>query len=84
MSMATMDQRLHVQVREEDESFWATVDEYPGVFAAGDDLEELRESIEEGIRLMLAGPDEDLPNLRLSRLRLDPDEMTAGADLESV
>lgn len=81
MSMATMEQRLHVQVLEEDESFWATVDEYPGVFAAGDDLEELRESIEEGIRLMLVGPDEDLPNLRLSRLRLGPDETTAGADL---
>ena len=81
MSMATMEQRLHVNVREEEGSFWATVDEYPGVFAAGDDLEELRASIEEGICLMEAGPGEDLPSLRLSRLRPGPDESTAAADL---
>jgi predicted RNase H-like HicB family nuclease len=70
-----------MQIRQDDGAYWATVDEYPGVFAAGDDLEELRASLEEGIRLMEAGVDEDLPRLRLSKLRLGPDETTAGADL---
>jgi predicted RNase H-like HicB family nuclease len=79
-----MERRLHVQIRQDDGAYWATVDEYPGVFAAGDDLEELRASLEEGICLMVAGPDEDLPPLRLSNLRLGPDETTAGADLASA
>jgi len=43
---------LHIQLHPEDGSFWATVDEYPGVFATGDDLDELRESLEEGISLV--------------------------------
>jgi predicted RNase H-like HicB family nuclease len=81
VSMATMGQRLHVRVREEDGSFWATVDEYPGVFAAGDDLEELRASLEEGICLIKAEPGGEPPDLRLSRLRLEPGEATASAEL---
>ena len=81
MSMVTMEQRLHVRVREEDGSFWATVDEYPGVFAAGDDLEELRASVEEGVCLIMAEPDGDTPSLRLSQLRLEPGEATASAKL---
>jgi len=71
---------LHFRIRQEDGSFWATVDEYPGVFATGDDLEELRASLEEGIRLMKAGPGEDLPQIRLSSLTL-PSETSASADL---
>jgi hypothetical protein len=43
-------QQLHVNVRFEDEAFWATVDEFPGVFATGDNLDELRGSLEEGSR----------------------------------
>ena len=43
---------LHVKVRHEDDSLWATVDEFPGVFATGDNLDELRESLEEGISLV--------------------------------
>ncbi len=72
---------LHVKIRQEDGSFWATVDEYPGVLAMGDDLEELRASLEEGIRLMKAEPGEDLPELRLSELKLEPGETPASADL---
>lgn len=49
-------QTLNVRVRHEDGSLWATVDEFPGVFATGGDLEELRESLEEGIALWLAEP----------------------------
>jgi predicted RNase H-like HicB family nuclease len=74
-------QRVHVQIREEDGALWATVDEYPGVFAAGDDLEELRASLEEGICLMKAGLDDDVPRLRLSALRFEPGGTTARAEL---
>jgi predicted RNase H-like HicB family nuclease len=80
--MATMTRRrLHVQIRREDGAFWATVDEFPGVFATGDDLEEMRVSLEEGVRLMAAGPGEDVPQMRVSRLELGPDGSTAGAEL---
>jgi predicted RNase H-like HicB family nuclease len=50
-----MTQNVHVRVRFEDQAFWATVEEYPGVFATGDTLDELRESLEEGISLVLVG-----------------------------
>lgn len=79
--MATMEQRLRVRVREEEGAFWATVDEYPGVFAAGDDLEELRASLEEGICLIEAEPGGEVPVLRLSDLRVEPGEATASAEL---
>jgi predicted RNase H-like HicB family nuclease len=55
--------------------------EYPGVLATGDDLEELRASLEEGIRLMKAVPGEDVPELRLSELKLEPSETPASAEL---
>jgi predicted RNase H-like HicB family nuclease len=60
------ERNLQVKIRQEDGSFWATVDEYPGVLATGDDLEELRVILEEGIRMIKAEPGEDLPGLRLS------------------
>jgi predicted RNase H-like HicB family nuclease len=82
--MATMTHRLRVEIRREDGAYWATVDDYPGVFATGDDLEELRASLEEGICLMEAGPDEDVPSLRLSKLRRKPGKTTADADLTAV
>jgi predicted RNase H-like HicB family nuclease len=65
-------QHLHVNVRHEDDAFWATVDEYPGVLATGDDLDELRESLQEGIALVLAGP---------GALHLEPVAISAGAEL---
>jgi predicted RNase H-like HicB family nuclease len=72
---------LHVKIRQEDGSFWATVEEYPGVLGTGDDLEELRVSLEEGIRLMKVGPGKDLPELRLSELKLAPAGAPASAEL---
>jgi predicted RNase H-like HicB family nuclease len=63
-----MTQTVHVRVRFEDQAFWATVDEYPGVFATGDTLEELRESLEEGIALILQGADGKAPQAQLSVL----------------
>jgi predicted RNase H-like HicB family nuclease len=43
---------LHINVRSEDGAFWATVEEFPGVFATGDDVDELRESLREGVALV--------------------------------
>lgn len=48
---------LHIHARHEDGSFWATVEEFPGVFATGDGLDELWKSLEEGISLMLERSD---------------------------
>ncbi len=36
----------YTKIRQEDGSFWATVEEYPGGPATGDDLEELPASFE--------------------------------------
>ncbi|HUA73678.1 MAG TPA: type II toxin-antitoxin system HicB family antitoxin [Solirubrobacteraceae bacterium] len=74
-------QQLHVNVRLEDGSLWATVDEYPGVFATGDDLEELRESLQEGIALVLADPREEPPTVTLAPLHGEPVTTTVSAEL---
>jgi predicted RNase H-like HicB family nuclease len=74
-------QEMHVHVRFEDQSFWATVDEFPGVFATGDNLEELRESLEEGISLVLVGPGETPPVVSLTPLRSEPVATTASSEL---
>jgi predicted RNase H-like HicB family nuclease len=60
---------------------WATVDEYPGVFASGDNLEELRESLQEGIALVLADPGEEPPTVTLAPLNAEPVTTTASAEL---
>jgi len=72
---------LHVKVRHEDDSLWATIDEFPGVFATGDNLDELRESLEEGISLVLERPSGAVPTVTLQPLRLEPVETTASAKL---
>lgn len=64
-------QELNVRVRHEDSALWATVDEFPGVFATGDDLDELRASLEEGIALWQAKPGEPPAPVTLTDLRLD-------------
>jgi predicted RNase H-like HicB family nuclease len=79
--MEMPERRLNVRIRDEDGAVWATVDEYPGVLATGDDLEELRASLEEGIRLISADAGDDLPDLRLSELKLEPNETQASAEL---
>jgi predicted RNase H-like HicB family nuclease len=73
--------QLHLNVRHEDDAFWATVKEFPGVFATGDDLDELRCSLQEGIALILAAPGEQPPAVTLGALRLEPVAMSAGAEL---
>ena len=52
-------QRIHVNVRHEDGSYWAEVQELPGCFASGDTAAELIESVEEAVALYLAPPDAD-------------------------
>jgi predicted RNase H-like HicB family nuclease len=51
-------QEYTVTVHEEADSLWAEVDELPGCFATGDNLDELREALEEAISLYL----HDAPN----------------------
>lgn len=51
--MANLPTQLSLTIREEDGSYWATVAEFPGVFASGADLDELRTSLEEGIALYI-------------------------------
>lgn len=72
---------LHVEIRIEDGSLWATVREYFGVFATGDNLDELRDSIAEGIALMLAIPGESAPTVSLGDLRSTSDPVAATAHL---
>jgi predicted RNase H-like HicB family nuclease len=52
--MTMQPRELVVRVVFEDGSYWATVDEFPGVFAAGDSVEELRTSLEDGISLYIS------------------------------
>jgi predicted RNase H-like HicB family nuclease len=54
-----VDFTVHVH-DEGDEGLWAEVEELPGCFAAGSTLEELEESLTEGIGLYLSSPDRSL------------------------
>lgn len=45
---------MTVQVHFEAGTCWATVDEFPGLFAAGDTERELYESVADGLRVYLA------------------------------
>jgi len=51
---------LTAHLHSEDGSYWAEVPELPGCFAAGDTLDELLESLQEGAMLYL---DEDRPGV---------------------
>lgn len=74
-----MTQNVHVRVRFEDQAYWATVDEYPGVFATGDSLEELRASLEEGLSLVIEAADAQERPVRLSPLATGAIERSASA-----
>ncbi|HUY58843.1 MAG TPA: type II toxin-antitoxin system HicB family antitoxin [Solirubrobacteraceae bacterium] len=79
-----MTQTVHVRVRFEDQAFWATVDEYPGVFATGDTLDELRESLEEGVSLVLDEAGAGEQQVRLSPLPDDSVTTVATSELTLV
>ncbi|MDE3133541.1 MAG: type II toxin-antitoxin system HicB family antitoxin [Acidobacteriota bacterium] len=78
-----MTQTVHVRIHFEEQAYWATVDEYPGVFAAGDTLEELRASLEEGLALVIAGADPEQRPVHVSPLPAgaDADETVARSEL---
>ena len=74
----TMDAReIHVRVHLEDDALWATIVEYPGVFAAGESLVELRESLQEGLALYLSEPGREVSGAVLTLLPVEV-EATAG------
>lgn len=66
--MRSRDIKIRV-ITEDDGSMWATVDEMPGVFAAGDNLEEIRTSLAEAIALYLAEDEGELPQIQLGAFR---------------
>ncbi len=74
-------QQLHVNVRYENDSLWATVDEFPGVFATGDSLDELRVSLEEGVALVLERSNGKVPEVTIAPLTVEPVETRASAEL---
>ncbi|MGH2860039.1 MAG: type II toxin-antitoxin system HicB family antitoxin [Solirubrobacteraceae bacterium] len=63
-----MKQTVRVRIHFEDQAYWATVDEHPGVFATGDTLDELRGSLEEGLSLVITGAHPQERPVRLSPL----------------
>ncbi len=59
---------LHAVIDEEDGSYWAEVEELPGCFGSGHDLEEVKESLIEAITLVLG---ENTPaGVRVDELKL--------------
>ena len=54
------------------------------MFATGDNLDELRESLEEGIALVLERDDGAIPRVTLAPLHPAPVETTASAELVYV
>ena len=54
------EREYRVLVHEEDGAYWAEVEDLPGCFASGHDLDELRNAVVEAITLYLSkGPSED-------------------------
>lgn len=53
--------QLHVDVHNEDGSYWAEVRELPGCFASGHTVAELIESVEEAVAMYLADGSESPP-----------------------
>jgi predicted RNase H-like HicB family nuclease len=57
------DMMVTVEIHEEDGSYWATVDEMPGVFASGDTMHELEEALAEAIGMYVAPAGEKFPGV---------------------
>jgi predicted RNase H-like HicB family nuclease len=62
---------LHVDVHQEDGSYWAQVRELPGCFASGDTIAELIESVEEAVSLYLAPPEGEGPPVAIELAGFD-------------
>jgi predicted RNase H-like HicB family nuclease len=61
---------LTVRVHQEDETYWAEVLELPGCFASGETLDELREALDEAVRLHRDQPLGEALTLRVNELKL--------------
>jgi predicted RNase H-like HicB family nuclease len=48
---------FHAIIHEEDDSYWAEVQELPGCFASGQDLDELKDALLEAIRMCWTAED---------------------------
>ena len=68
--------RIHI----EEGSYWADVPELPGCFASGDTLDELFESLREGVALYLADEGEESGRERAERLLADRTSFQVGVD----
>ncbi len=62
---------LHVDVHQEDGSYWAEVQELPGCFASGDTVAELIESVEEAVALYLAPSEGEAPPVAIELASFD-------------
>lgn len=58
--------KLTARIHAEDGSYWADVPELPGVFATGDTLDELFDSLREGVVLVM-GSDSGTDSVQLER-----------------
>ncbi len=77
-----MDTRVdyNVVVHHEEDSYWAEVDGLPGCFAAGDTVDELRESLEDSVTAYLA-TDGSTATVRIARIELsDPPVISESMD----
>lgn len=68
MRFRTMD--LTARIRLKDGSYWADVAELPGCFASGDTLDELFDSLKEGVALCLGDEGGQSGPLRVSSATL--------------
>lgn len=75
-----MPEVLNIIVHIEDGALWATVEEFPGVFATGDTVEELRESLEEGVSLYVSEAGNSV-TIKLGPLTGQPVGTSASAQL---
>ncbi len=57
------------------------MDQFPGVFATGDNLDELREGLQEGIALVQADLGEERPTVILAPLKVKPIAITTRVEL---
>lgn len=78
---APVNQKLLVKIRLEDGSYWATIDAFPGLFAAGDTIGELQSSLEEAIALYLSTPEREVTSVQLAALEPPVVETTTSAEL---
>ena len=61
MKRTILSMEITAKIRQEEGSYWAEVPSLPGCFASGHDLDELFESLREGIELYLGDGQPESP-----------------------